>query len=45
MGKGVGGWIEVRGGLRAGDRVVTRGNERLRPGQKVEAFVVEYALP
>ena len=45
MGQGVGGWIEVRGGLRAGDRVVTRGNERLRPGQKVEVFVVEYALP
>lgn len=45
MGKGVGSWIEVRGGLRAGDRVVTRGNERLRPGQKVEVFVVEYALP
>lgn len=45
MGKGVGSWVEVRGGLSVGDRVVTRGNERLRPGQKVEVFVVEYALP
>jgi multidrug efflux pump subunit AcrA (membrane-fusion protein) len=27
--------IEVRGELRAGERVVVRGNERLRPGQPV----------
>ncbi len=27
--------IEIRGDLRAGDRVVVRGAERLRPGQKV----------
>jgi RND family efflux transporter MFP subunit len=28
-------WIEVRGDLKPGDRVVTRGSERLRDGQKV----------
>lgn len=28
-------WIEVQGELNAGDRVVTRGGERLRDGQKV----------
>lgn len=28
-------WIEVKGELKAGDRVVTRGGERLRDGQKV----------
>ena len=45
MGKGVGSWVEVRGRLLAGDKVVTRGNERLRPGQRVEGFPVEYVLP
>ncbi len=34
-GVGVGELIEVRGSLRAGDRVVIRGAERLRPGQVV----------
>ncbi len=29
------GWIAVTGPLRAGDRVVVQGNERLRPGQDV----------
>lgn len=28
-------WIEVIGDIHAGDRVITRGGERLRPGQKV----------
>ena len=28
-------WVEVRGALEAGQRVVTGGNERLRPGQGV----------
>ncbi|MDT8438965.1 MAG: efflux RND transporter periplasmic adaptor subunit [Wenzhouxiangellaceae bacterium] len=28
--------IEIRGAVRPGDKVVTRGNERLRPGQAVE---------
>lgn len=34
-GIGAGEWIEVQGPIQAGDRVVVRGNERLRPGQAV----------
>jgi len=34
-GIGEGDWIEVQGPIQAGDRVVVRGNERLRPGQQV----------
>ncbi|MCC5864797.1 MAG: efflux RND transporter periplasmic adaptor subunit [Wenzhouxiangella sp.] len=34
-GIGEGEWIEVRGPIQAGDKVVIRGNERLRPGQEV----------
>ncbi|MGY6631275.1 MAG: efflux RND transporter periplasmic adaptor subunit [Wenzhouxiangella sp.] len=34
-GIGEGEWIEVRGPIQPGDKVVTRGNERLRPGQDV----------
>lgn len=34
-GIGEGDWIEVSGPIQAGDRVVIRGNERLRPGQEV----------
>lgn len=44
-GVGVADWIEVIGSVRPGDRVVTRGNERLRPGQKVRGERVEYLLP
>ncbi|MBL4851044.1 MAG: efflux RND transporter periplasmic adaptor subunit [Gammaproteobacteria bacterium] len=35
LGDADGKWIEVNGDLAAGDRVVIRGGERLRPGQKV----------
>ena len=35
LGKAVGGRFEVIDGLEPGDLVVVRGNERLRPGQKV----------
>jgi RND family efflux transporter MFP subunit len=35
LGEAVGGRFEVLGGLKAGDLVVIRGNERLRPGQSV----------
>lgn len=35
-GMAVGNYIEVSGPLQAGDRVVIRGNERLRPGQAVD---------
>ena len=35
LGVAVGGRFEVLNGLSQGDRVVVRGNERLRPGAKV----------
>ncbi len=35
-GRGYGSLIEVEGNLKAGQRVVVRGNERLRPGQRVQ---------
>jgi multidrug efflux pump subunit AcrA (membrane-fusion protein) len=35
LGEAVGGRFEVLGGLRPGDLVVVRGNERLRPGQAI----------
>ncbi|MGI9494364.1 MAG: efflux RND transporter periplasmic adaptor subunit [Geminicoccaceae bacterium] len=35
LGSAIGGRFEVLGGLEAGDLVVVRGNERLRPGQAV----------
>jgi len=44
LGSGSGAWIEVVG-LEAGDRVVTRGNERLMDGMAVAAQVVEYPAP
>jgi len=44
-GSGVADWIEVRGPVRPGQRVVTRGNERLRPGQAVQGSAIEYKLP
>jgi RND family efflux transporter MFP subunit len=43
-GSGDGAWIAVEGPVEPGDRVVTRGNERLRPGQTVEATPVEYPV-
>lgn len=42
---GTGAWIAVSGPVAAGERVVTRGNERLQPGQPVAATPVEYPLP
>jgi RND family efflux transporter MFP subunit len=44
-GAGAGDWVEVQGSLRAGQRVITRGNERLRPGQKVNPEPLSYELP
>jgi len=43
--QGVGSWIVVEGPVAAGDRIVTRGNERLRPGQTVRGELLEYPLP
>jgi RND family efflux transporter MFP subunit len=45
VGRGMGSWIVVEGPLASGARVVTRGNERLRPGQAVEGSALEYSLP
>ncbi len=44
-GVAVGVWIAVEGGVTAGDRVVTRGNERLFPGQAVVPEAMEYEQP
>lgn len=44
-GAATGDWIAVDGDLAKGDRVITRGNERIFPGQKVAGQPVEYALP
>lgn len=43
-GAGSGAWVEVRGPVKPGDRVITRGNERLMPGQKVRGEEIEYPL-
>lgn len=44
-GQGMGSWVAIDGPLAAGERVVTRGNERLFPGQPVQGELLEYALP
>jgi RND family efflux transporter MFP subunit len=44
-GAGVGAWVVVEGPVKAGQKVVTRGNERLQPGQTVRGEPLEYALP
>ena len=44
-GAGQGVWVEVEGVLQAGQKVVTRGNERLFDGQKVTAERLEYPRP
>ena len=44
-GAAVGDWIVVEGTIRAGQKVVTRGNERLSPGQPVAGEPLEYDLP
>ncbi len=44
-GEGVGSWVVVEGGVKPGHKVVTRGNERLRPSQSVRGEPLEYPLP
>ena len=44
-GQGIGEWVEVQGPIAAGERVVTRGNERIFPGTPVAGEPLEYALP
>lgn len=38
-------WVAVESGVEPGQKVVVRGNERLRPGQKVSGEPLEYELP
>lgn len=44
-GNSIGAWIEVRGDVVPGDRVIVRGNERLEPKQTVEATLLDYQVP
>jgi multidrug efflux pump subunit AcrA (membrane-fusion protein) len=45
VGGAAGDWIAVLGGVQPGDRVITRGNERLAPGQEVVGEAIEYERP
>ena len=45
QGVGVGQWVVVEGPVNPGDRVVTRGNERLTAGQPVIGEPLEYPQP
>jgi membrane fusion protein, multidrug efflux system len=45
IGSGVGAWVEVQGQVQAGQKVVTRGNERLMNGQPVQPQPLEVSLP
>jgi len=38
-------WSVVSGEVTAGAKVITRGNERLQPGQPVRGAVIEYPIP
>ena len=44
-GKSSGAWVEVRGDITAGERVIVRGNERIEAGQAVNAKLLDYPLP
>ena len=44
-GAAMGVWVVVNGAVSPGDKVITRGNERLFPGQPVQAEPVMYPLP
>jgi RND family efflux transporter MFP subunit len=46
-GTALGAWIAVKGSIQPGQRIITRGNERLRDGTKVRAGSeeIEYELP
>ncbi len=44
-GDGIGAWIVVRGDIQPGQRVITRGNERLEEGQSVAAQPMAYEGP
>lgn len=42
---GFGEWLEIDPVVKAGEQVIVRGNERLKPGQVVRGQVAEYELP
>ena len=44
-GQGIGQWVEVTGKVGPGERVITRGNERLKSGQSVNAQPLRYETP
>jgi len=45
IGLGVENWVEVQGPVAPEAKVITRGNERIRPGQRVIAEPIEYPAP
>ena len=45
VGDAMGVWTVVNGGVSPGDKVITRGNERLFPGQPVQAEPLAYPVP
>ncbi len=45
VGGAMGAWSVVNGAVAPGDKVITRGNERLQPGQPVQAELLPYPSP
>ena len=45
VGSAMGLWVVVNGAVSPGDKVITRGNERLQPGQPVRAELLQYPSP
>ena len=45
VGGAMGVWAVVNGAVSPGDKVITRGNERLQPGQPVQAELLPYPSP
>ena len=45
VGSSAGVWVAVTGEVGPGDRLITRGNERVFPGQSVEPEIQDYPLP
>lgn len=44
-GTAVGAWVSVQEGIQPGQKIITRGNERLQPGQVVQGTPLAYSLP
>ncbi|QGU33959.1 efflux RND transporter periplasmic adaptor subunit [Thermochromatium tepidum ATCC 43061] len=45
IGTRIPGWVEVREGLRPGDRVITEGQEKIRPGQPIRLIPGVSSVP